>query len=338
MKKTKKLISVFVAVLIGLTALQFGTLISHADTSFDSGDFRFTVVSGNSVLVSKYYGDSTDVELPATVSDRTVSGVYSGCFENSDITSVIMPDSYTVIGSFAFSGCESLTAVHLPESLKTIGMMAFYNCGALQNVVFSDAQSLESIGFAAFSDCPVLSSVYLPDSVTEIGENAFCNCSGIESLTLSANLSEIPEYAFYGCASLTNVTIPASVTKIGEGAFENCGFTNILVPDTVNQIGENAFAPDNAILCFEGSAAAEYCIENGFEQAVIIAKVPGDANLDGVVNINDVTTIQRYIAEFIDFNAFQMVLADTDCDGNVGIDDATLIQMYLAEYDVVLGE
>lgn len=333
----KKLVSALIAVVTGITMLQLGTVLSYADTSFDDGDFRFTVVSSNSVLVSKYYGSETEIALPASVGDREVSGIYSGCFENSNITSVTIPDSYTVIGSFAFNGCDGLTEVRLPESLETVGMMAFYDCGALQDVDFSAAQSLESIGFAAFSDCTALEEVLMPDSVTEIGENAFCNCSSLSSLTLSKSLYSIPEYAFYGCGLLTAVDIPASVTEIGESAFENCAFTGVFVPETVTEIGDNAFAPDNAILCFEDTAAAEYCRESGSELAVIIEKVPGDVNLDGKTNISDVTALQRYLAEFIDFNAFQTVLADTTCDGEISIDDATLIQMYLAEFDVVLG-
>lgn len=64
----------------------------------------------------------------------------------------------------------------------------------------------------------------------------------------------------------------------------------------------------------------------------------GDTNLDGIVNIRDVTAIQRHIAELEIFTDDQIALADTNGDGEINITDATRLQMYLAEYDVVLGK
>ena len=82
MKRTRKILAVVLAVVTALSVVQLGTMISFADTSFDEGDFRFTVTSGDKLLVSKYYGSSTDVTLPGTVNDRQVTGIYRNCFRN----------------------------------------------------------------------------------------------------------------------------------------------------------------------------------------------------------------------------------------------------------------
>ena len=58
----------------------------------------------------------------------------------------------------------------------------------------------------------------------------------------------------------------------------------------------------------------------------------GDANRDGVVNIDDATAIQRRIAELSDAS-FDETAADIDGNG-LNINDATLIQMYLADIPV----
>ena len=60
--------------------------------------------------------------------------------------------------------------------------------------------------------------------------------------------------------------------------------------------------------------------------------VNGDVNLDGIVNIIDATTVQQYLAEFLDLSDIQKKVADTDGDGTITITDATVIQQYLAEY------
>ena len=58
----------------------------------------------------------------------------------------------------------------------------------------------------------------------------------------------------------------------------------------------------------------------------------GDANLDGAININDVTEIQRYLAEYIKLSKTAKANADFNRDGKVTIDDCTSIQYLLAEF------
>ncbi len=59
----------------------------------------------------------------------------------------------------------------------------------------------------------------------------------------------------------------------------------------------------------------------------------GDVNGDGVINVNDVTEIQRIVAEFIVPSETQRITADVNGDEAVNMDDATLLQRYLAEFD-----
>ena len=70
---------------------------------------------------------------------------FIGC---RSLTSLIIPDSVTNIGDYAFSGCRSLTDIVIPDSVTNIGDYAFWNCGSLTNIV-------------------------IPNSVTSIGDNAF---------------------------------------------------------------------------------------------------------------------------------------------------------------------
>lgn len=82
--------------------------------------------------------------------------------------------------------------------------------------------------------------------------------------------------------------------------------------------------------------------DNGIhtEKSYFSIKKPiiGDTNLDGNININDVTSIQRHLADLETFTEEQLAVADTNGDGVVDIADATHLQMYFAEYDVVLGK
>ena len=66
----------------------------------------------------------------------------------------------------------------------------------------------------------------------------------------------------------------------------------------------------------------------------VITNIKGDVNLDGIININDVTLIQMYLANLKTHTyEDQLANADFNCDGKVNINDATEIQIKLAKGD-----
>ena len=60
--------------------------------------------------------------------------------------------------------------------------------------------------------------------------------------------------------------------------------------------------------------------------------IKGDANGDGVVNISDVTEIQRLLAKAKTDPDGMITLRANVTDGKLNIDDATAIQRYIAGY------
>ena len=64
---------------------------------------------------------------------------------------IIVGDSVTTIGEYAFSNCSSLTSVTIPNSVTTIKEYAFSDCRNLKNLTFGSG--LQSIGREAFSGC-----------------------------------------------------------------------------------------------------------------------------------------------------------------------------------------
>lgn len=57
----------------------------------------------------------------------------------------------------------------------------------------------------------------------------------------------------------------------------------------------------------------------------------GDVNLDGTVNINDVSVLQSYLAKLTSLSDTAMLAADVDQNGEISILDATAIQTALAK-------
>ena len=109
----------------------------------------------------------------------TVKKIGVGAFEDcTDLTSVNIPNSVTIISAYAFDGCTSLARVNIPNSVMSIGQEAFRNCSSM-------------------------TSITIPSSVTSIGQYAFYRCAGI--LNINCN---IPDYH-------TNVT-PYYQSKFSE--------------------------------------------------------------------------------------------------------------------------
>lgn len=63
-----------------------------------------------------------------------------------------------------------------------------------------------------------------------------------------------------------------------------------------------------------------------------------DVNLDGTINISDVTALQRHLADLTTLTDSELAAADANGDGVVDINDATHLQKYLAEFNVALGK
>ena len=160
---------------------------------------------------------------------------------DQEIKDLVIPNSVTSIGEYAFSWCSSLTSVTIPESVTSIGEGVFWRCSSLTSITIPN--SVTSIGDWAFGDCSSLTSITIPNSVTSIGEYAFYRCSSLTSVTIPNSVTSIGGAAFYDCSSLTSITIPNSVTSIGDWAFGDCSSLTSITCEAITPptIGEDAF-------------------------------------------------------------------------------------------------
>ena len=185
---------------------------------------------------------SERTEITSVVLTDGVTSIGSRAFYACiKLTSVTIPDGVSSIGSFAFHNCTKLTSVTIPDGVSSIGINAFYGCSSLTSVTIPN--SVSSIGSYAFRDCSSLTSVPIPDGVSSIGTGTFWGCSSLTSVTIPDSVSSIEGHSFYGCSSLTSVPIPDGVTSIGIYAFSGCSsLTSVTIPDGVSSIGSSTFS------------------------------------------------------------------------------------------------
>ena len=181
-----------------------------------------------------------------------------------EIKDLIIPNSVTSIGDWAFYGCSGLTKITIPNSVTSIGDDAFvgtsweeeqpdgviyvndvlykYKGEMPANTLIEVRKGTVSISPGAFLGCYGLTSITIPNSVMSIGDDTFYKCFDLTSITIPNSVTSIGNSAFSYCSSLTSITIPNSVTSIGNFAFKDCSsLTSITIPNSVTTIGESAF-------------------------------------------------------------------------------------------------
>ena len=181
----------------------------------------------------------------------------SGFSSNTNLESVILPETVTTIEQKAFNNCTSLTTINIPESVTTIGWRTFNNCTSL-----------------------VIDELYLPN-LQSLDTQSFNNVSRISRITSLGQITTLPNFCFrsVSCNSIilpntlltldqsslplcSTIVLPASVTNIGECIRGNTVITNFIckaiVPPVVarnNWTETNAlqaiYVPDNSVEAYK---------------------------------------------------------------------------------------
>lgn len=120
-------------------------------------------ISGKSASLTAYLGSSDVVVIPAKLGGMSVTTIDNSAFRGSSVVKVILPDSVTTIGEYAFADCQYLRSITLSSDLRAVGAGAFNNCTALETRRSASSLSDLYIGSdnQAFSALPLIQPVTL---------------------------------------------------------------------------------------------------------------------------------------------------------------------------------
>ncbi len=148
-------------------------------------------------------GAGSDVVIPAKCGDFPITKIAAGAFRaNTALTSVVIPDTVTVIEDYAFAECTALKELILPHSVKEIGRAAFSNCVALERIRLSAA--LTALPAEMLLGCGKLTAVEIPAAVESIGARAFDGCAALSEIVLPYNVKKLGTEVFRG-TTLTEI-------------------------------------------------------------------------------------------------------------------------------------
>ena len=197
-------------------------------------------------------------------------------YQDSSLTSVMISDSVSAIGVYAFSQ-SGLSSFTVAENVgpAVIFDHAFEYCTSLSS--FTIPTNTVSIRTNAFFACSSLTSITIPEAVTNISIQVFDLCSHLMAIgvapensafssvggvlfnngqttvvaypegkagayVIPSGVTSITAYAFDSCYSLTEITIPGTVTSVGDNAFSSCvRMTNAALLNGVTTIGNHMF-------------------------------------------------------------------------------------------------
>ena len=177
-----------------------------------------------SVGAYAFYGLESLKNLTIPGSLNTREWLHYGLYES--LLNTVTFTGTTIIGQPHFDyGNGASETWHLPgrdakhviisDSITSIGDYAFSNRGTIEKVTMSS--NITSIGISAFESCDKLTSLDLPASLTSIGKDAFRYCGNLQLLDLSAIPDTITQQDFPLTADLVNipdVLISASGGKV----------------------------------------------------------------------------------------------------------------------------
>ena len=214
-----------------------------------------------------------DIKLP-----NTINSIGWGAFSNTKITSIVIPEGMSVIGSGAFHACYYLSNVSIPDSIKRIEYAAFGQCKSLSSIIIPEG--VTCIGSYVFSSCdslseitlpvpnikvdgtlnPVISSIFgeesTPDSLKKITitgkgvikQGSLGSFPKIEIIEIKNGITGIGEENSYGkgvfsnCNNLKTVILPDSLTTICNYAFSWCeNLSSISWGNNIESIGTGSF-------------------------------------------------------------------------------------------------
>lgn len=125
-----------------------GYKVEPTEPDLTNGDFGFFIINKEELMITKYTGSDTVIEIPESYKNYKVTVIGASVFNDSKITEVTIPSSIKQIEDYAFSSCHSLTKVNLSEGLEILNNSVFFNCSELREIKLPS--TLKEIGPRAF--------------------------------------------------------------------------------------------------------------------------------------------------------------------------------------------
>ncbi len=283
-KKQKKTIIVLIVFLVlflsvGYAAFQTNVSLKAKGNVYNKGDLCYTTSdNGDGTVTIIDYDETcgTEVNIPSKIKGKTVTKIgrvkdlnVSTVFSGKNLTKVVIPDTVTTIGYYAFwknnissldlgNGVQKIedeafsgskiSSIIFPKSLKIIG------AGAFMGNYLTSVPSLDNIeyGGGAFSNNnlePEDAFIYAKNSDGSIDYttlNSYASKTYVKEINIPSNVKRLLYYSMR-FANTSIINLPDGIEKIDPGAFMQTSSIIYNIPNSITTIDATAFSQSSNI-------------------------------------------------------------------------------------------
>ena len=235
----KRVISWLLAVALLLTLAMPVALAADERTS---GAFTYRIKGNGTAAITGYDWSSKEIYIPRMLDGYTVTEIANSAFSTADergytakderktVSSLVIPDTVTVIGERAFMGCDfTCVSISIPASVQHIGAGAFSDLGRefKQFTVDKNNQTYATIDGVLYN---------------KIQKELVACPAGGDYKNTTSNPSGSEGYIAISLGSyFSGTSIPEGIISIG--AYSCVGiYDDIALPSTLKNIGKYAFS------------------------------------------------------------------------------------------------
>lgn len=172
--------------------------------------------------------------------------------QNGDVKKVIINDSVTELGAYAFDRCSNLTEVDIQNpSVSLEGTSHHFSNTGVTTVTLPEGMT--TIPQGMFRHCRALTTVDLPSTITSIEDMAFLD-SGLQSIS-------VPEGATYDSSSFETDSLQ-SLTLEGSSPMTFTGRELTFLSDAAT-----VYIPEGSTYVYSNTTATLYVKDSGNEEA-----------------------------------------------------------------------
>ena len=256
------------------TSIEYVPSISDAELIFtekENGTYSVRggrKLNGYVVIPSEHYG-------------KAVTSIDASAFEgNRNIIGMVIPDSITSIGDYAFAG-SSIVRIDIGKKVASIGENAFYGCEDLY-AVYSNSALAFGIGHTTFGYIAYYAKMLVKGAIpTFVNDNYLlyedflyeyragrrnlrAYIGNEETITLPLTDMGGNSYDLFQMRGIKNVVIPEGITSIGDSAFIYCDtIKGLVIPSSVTSIEKNAFNGCSNLNVDVATDNPSFYVENG---------------------------------------------------------------------------
>ena len=202
-----------------------------------------------------------------------------------NLSGVILPSTIQTIDASSFQGCINLTKFVVPADNP------YFTVDESKPAILLSKNKSKLISYPSASE-----GYTIPENITSLAEYAFGDATNLTSVTIHANLTDIPSNAFYGAWFLETFTVNSSNSK-----YTTDGTYQILLSKDKTELISWPYACDDITIPDSVTKIADYALAE--------TVIPS-------VNLNNVQEIGKYAfygckdltsVEFADTNGWSVV-------------------------------